>query len=73
MINVMRKHSYGVQVLAPILKKELKAIGFIFVDDTDLAQGKLKPSNDDIDLVSNKMQIFIDNWEESLKATDRAL
>ena len=61
MINVIRKYSYRVQVLVSILKKELKAIGFVFVDDTNLAQGKLKSSNDDINLVSNKMQIFIDH------------
>jgi len=61
MINVIRDKGYGVHLTTAISKQNLKVIGFTFVNDTDLAQGKLWPSMDDIVLVVIQMQRFIDH------------
>ena len=71
-INIMRDKGYRVYLTTAISKQNLKVIEFVFVNDTDLAQGKLQPLINDIELVAIQIQRFFDHWEEYLKATGGA-
>ena len=46
---------------------------FVFVDDTDLVEGNLRSTTDDLEEVTERMQNSINFWEGSLKATEGAI
>ena len=57
----MHRRGFGVFIVSIILKRYLKIISFIFADNTDLGQEKLRPLSLDIDEIAKDMQKFIDH------------
>ena len=48
MVRVLKKRNRGIEFKAPILKEKGKLVGFIFIDNTDLCEGKLYNTNHSI-------------------------
>ena len=57
----------------PISNKRSKLVGFIFVNDIDLYEGKLYDSNFLIHEVLDEVQKSIDYWEGSLTTIGGAI
>ena len=45
----------------------------MLVDDANLGEGNLRPSNDSLEDVADMIQQSIDQWERSLKTSSRAV
>ena len=55
----MKRLKYDIEYISAISKEYSRSIGYVFVDNTDLVSGKLKPSNNDIDNIYDSMQKVI--------------
>ena len=73
MIEVQRKKGFGVKFHSAISKDPAHVVGFVLVDDADLGEGNLRPSNDSLEDVADRMQRSIDQWEGSLKTSGGAI
>jgi len=70
---VLKDRDYGVNITTAISKCSSKTIGSIFVDDMDLASGKLNSRRSDLDSTIKNIQELIEWWEGCLKFTGRAI
>jgi hypothetical protein len=70
-LNMLRKHGFGCEFLAPISNMKYKFVGYPFVDDTDLIQSN--SSHNSYTQVIHSLQQALDIWEGGLKATCGAI
>ena len=60
MVEEQRKKGFGVKFNSAISKYSAHIVGFVLVDDADLGEGNLRPSNDSLEEVEDRMQRSID-------------
>jgi hypothetical protein len=60
------KKVFGCEVVSPLSSQYHKFVGYAFVDDTDIIQSSLTAKEHQ---VLESLQVAIDTWEHSLKAT----
>ena len=66
MINTQWHHTHGVTIQSPILKKTIKQIGILYVDDTNLLAGL--DNDDGLDDIMFKAEEGINQLGNSLLA-----
>ena len=69
----MKRLKHELVQFSALLKERSAAMGFVFVDDTDLTIGNLHPTTSDVDDIIEEMQKAIDVWEGCLKTTGGAM
>ena len=72
-VEVLHEKDYGVKITSAILKQSSKLISSIFIDDIDLAIGKLNRGESDNDRVNQDLQTVIEYQEGCLKFNDRVI
>jgi hypothetical protein len=72
MLEIMKKRGHRTSFKAFISGKELKIVGFAFVNDKDLLRAS-RPGKQNYQEVAQDMQKGLDLWEGLLKATGGAL
>ena len=71
LLDILREDGYGTFFETAISDKQIRIVGYAFVDDTDLIQ--TAKDNETFDDVLNEMQNAIDLWEGLIKNTGGAL
>ena len=71
-LEVLRSEGYGTFFKTAITGKDLKFVGFSFVDDTDQVQTGEYAGESSTSIVE-KMQLAVDEWEGGITATGGAL
>lgn len=67
MINIQRQRRHGITIRSPISRKEIRQVGILYVDDTNLWAGM--EEDDDALSASYKAQRGVDCWGGSLVAS----
>jgi hypothetical protein len=70
LLNMLRNKGYGCKFIFPLSSKYVQFVGYAFVDDTDILQSSL---NNCPTTALQMLQQAIDTWEQSSKATYRAV
>ena len=71
--QVIKTLRYEIQLIIAIQQEKVRTMGFIFIDNTDLAAGKLYYSMHDIVDIFKDIQRAINTWEVYLVATGGAI
>lgn len=71
LLNLLRLKGYGCEFISPISKDHLSFSGYSFVDDTDLIQSQISSAT--YKEIIQSLQLSLDTWEGSLKATGGAI
>ena len=71
-LNMMRAEGFNVMFKMAISGKEIKFVGYAFMDDTDLVVN-VNDKEADSKQVAQRMQEALDHWEGGLRATGGAI
>ena len=71
LLKILRKRKYGVNILSPITKEEIKMAGYSYVDDTD--QIELNDETTTWENVLANAQASLELWECLLRTTGGAI
>ena len=71
-LDMMHDREHGTNFSTTISQKDIKFVGFAFVDDTDLIHSA-KSMEDDFTKIGEAMQASVDDWEGGICATGGAI
>ena len=71
-LDMMHDRGHGTNFTSAISQKDIKLVGFAFVDDTDLIHSA-KTMDEDFTQVGASMQAAIDDWEGGIRASGGAI